>query len=75
MDIHTVCVYASIMHDSSYLHSCMTELYSHLIGMFCFGLLHTQSSRDWKLEFQHCELESVELFLRAVNFPDQQDLQ
>ena len=67
--IYTQCV---CMHPS-----CMTLLIyshawqncSHLIGMFCFGLLHTQSSCDWKLEFQHCELESVWTISESSQLP------
>ena len=60
-------------------HKCM-DIHMHSVCVcihHAWLLLSTliQSSHDWKLEFQHCELESVELFLRAVNFPDQQDLQ
>ena len=38
---------------------------------YVLGYCITHSSCEWKLELQYCELESVELFLRALNL--QQD--
>ena len=40
---------------------------------YVLGYCITHSSCNWKLELQHCQLESVELFLRALNL--QQDHQ
>ena len=40
--------------------------------LYVLGYCITHSSCDWKLELLYCELESVELFLRAVNLKQDQ---
>ena len=39
---------------------------------YVLGYCIAHSSCDWKLELRHCELESVELFLRALNLQQDQ---
>ena len=43
----------------------------HPLDLYVLGYCITHSSCDWKLELQHCKLESFEIFLRALNL--QQD--
>ena len=40
--------------------------------MYVLGYCITHSSCDWKLELQRCKVESVELFLRALNLQQDQ---
>ena len=51
-----------------FCHSCVNTL---PLDWYVLGYCITHSSCDWKLELQHCQLESAELFLRALNYPPQ----
>ena len=51
-----------------FCHSCVNTL---PLDWYVLGYCITRSSCDWKLELQYCQLESVELFLRAINYPQQ----
>ena len=51
-----------------FCHSCVNTL---PLDWYVLGYCITHSSCDWKLELQYCQLESVELFLRAINYPQQ----
>ena len=47
-----------------FCYSCVNTL---PLDWYVLGYCITHSSCDWKLELQHCQLESAEMFLRAVN--------
>ena len=54
-----------------FCYSCVNTL---PLDWYVLGYCITHSSCDWKLELQHCQLESAEMFLRTVNQQQEQHL-
>ena len=46
---------------------CFSHLHALPFDLYVLGYCITHSSCDWKLELGFCKLESIELFLRALN--------